>query len=102
MTIEKIIKKAIEGGWNEKHAYFYCPLSGEQLDHAFNDPSFWQSLGKAMGWGEFENVNAGWVEDNQCGECLSDIKIPEWKHQWHRFINHLAEGKGAKSFFKDL
>lgn len=68
----------------------------------FLDLAFWQSLGKARGW-----------EDpmKECG-CCRKIKAycrcanfemyQEWHKRWHLFIRHLAEGKDAESFFKDL
>lgn len=39
---EKILQKAIEGGW-------YKPVVYIESD-ALLDPFFWQSLGKALGW----------------------------------------------------
>lgn len=124
MTIEKTIKKAMEGGFdlgkygNDGRRYefngFFMPnnwkveistkitYSDERFksDQSKNcnfwihitqitsDPSFWQSLGKAMGW------------DGNRGHDL-DLVI-DWKYKWHKFIDHLAEEKTAEEYFKEL
>jgi hypothetical protein len=49
----------------------------------FLDPSFWQSLIKAIF--DMNKTSRTW-----------------WKHEWHRFIDHLADGKSAEQFFADL
>ena len=91
MTLQEVITKAIEGGYNT-HGW----VPGEYVSHdaeciTFLDPLFWKSLGKAMEW-----ENNVYVE----GKGIRDVK--EWKQQWHRFIDHLAEGKDAESFFESL
>ncbi|HVB33734.1 MAG TPA: hypothetical protein VNJ52_05090 [Patescibacteria group bacterium] len=82
MTIEQAIKKAIEGGWKDK--WDLDPENRHGSD-VFLDPSFWQSLGKALGWGENDTAHRN-----------------EWISRWHDFIDHLAEGKSAESFFETL
>lgn len=47
------------------------------------DPLFWQAL--------LRNINGG---------VLPHKKI--WTSVWKQFIDHLAEGKDAEEFFKDL
>lgn len=128
MTIQQAIEKAIEGGYMKAKDYFgYIPsvvkevhynkpeklhqghnfferTSGSfhfgsakkysfsiSVNEIFLDPLFWKSLGKAMEW-----ENNVYVE----GKGIRDVK--EWKQQWHRFIDHLAEGKDAESFFESL
>ncbi|MES2216650.1 MAG: hypothetical protein V4481_05150 [Patescibacteria group bacterium] len=93
------MEKAIEGG--------YYPLScpGDE-DYVVNDlakqlyvldPTFWQSLGKACGWGKAKDY------DIRKGEPeYSDWVIYSWGWYFHRFIDHLAEGKDAESFFSEL
>lgn len=79
MTIQQALQKAKENG------YIEGPTNGEGVDSwpevALIDPLFWQSLGKAMGWSPMYG---------------------EWKTKWHRFIDHLAEGKDINSFFENL
>jgi hypothetical protein len=31
-----------------------------------------------------------------------DVEAVTWLTEWHRFIDHLAKGKDAESFFKEL
>lgn len=60
----------------------------------FLDPLFWQALGKSLGWrGEKKYIN---VTDETFG------KFETWECYWHRFIDHLASGKDAESFFQEL
>jgi len=101
MTIQQAIEKAIEGGLREgekwkfvsANRYWAVWLDGNgtettiAMEMYFMSPLFWQSLGKAMGWRQ---------DEDQWGDRA------EWVSQWHRFIDHLAEGKDAESFFKNL
>jgi hypothetical protein len=54
----------------------------------FLDPSFWQALGKARYY----------TKDTKEGSIRSKL----WLQDWHRFIDHLAEGMDAESFFNSL
>lgn len=67
--------------------------------HYFCDPSFWQALGKALGWNE-EKDYAG--ETSGDGKWHQTYTINSWVSEWHRFIDHLAEGNTAESFFESL
>jgi hypothetical protein len=89
MTIEETIKKAVKGGYT-----LYAALEGDEgyqvCNHRmFLAPSFWQSLGKALGWREATHIVK---EDTQ----------DDWLYHWHRFIDHLAENKTVESFFESL
>lgn len=50
----------------------------------FLNPEFWQALGNALGWPPNHTAYEG------------------WKNRWHDFIDHLADGKDAESFFQEL
>jgi hypothetical protein len=58
----------------------YNGLQLRALTEHLHDPDFWKALVKARKWGD---VNA-------------------WRFHWHRFIDHLADGKDAESFFAAL
>lgn len=60
----------------------------ELYSDMFIDPSFWQALGRALGWKEHDN--------------LIGIIHPHWLYKWHRFIDWIAEGKSPDSFFEEL
>ena len=138
MTIEEAIKKAIEGGYCGPQRTFLrihpSPWENDTVEYfdfwtgsTFLDPSFWQSLGKALGWGGIDyNEDTGkkeWIDALRCprdGEWLtgelqecpnecdydgSEIdeahgNLYEWRYQWHRFIDNLAEGKSAEEYFR--
>ena len=110
MNIEQTIKKAIKGGWNmglvgddfslsftkvmEGKANYtikkddgYTFYEDVPVSRIFLDPKFWQALGKAMGWGEDTTDESGRYK---------------WHWKWVEFIDHLAEGKDAESYFKQL
>ena len=115
--MKKAIQKAIEGGWKYDD---YCD-SGCGDRHILLDPFFWKCLGKAMGW------NKGWyfgwfvkrehggswewrhADDNSVfwggypHEAPNIVFSREsWLYNWHRFIDHLADGGTAKDFFDKL
>ena len=98
--IELAIREAVEKG--EWMSAFLEGMTVEQIENwtshvwaaeAFLDPLFWQALGKVRGW---------WDETHL--ENLDVQSSPEtyWLKQWHRFIDHLASGGDAESFFQSL
>lgn len=93
MTIQQAIEKAIEGGWTPDIPELYekeYTLIAPDFEYIFLDPSFWVSLGKALGWDkEDEKVKAYGVEKT-------------WLRMMHRLIDHLASGKDIESFFEQL
>lgn len=107
-NIEKAIKIAEKNG-HVRERY----MSGEWVSVGITllDPTFWQALGKGLGWenrvcffcGEkYRKIDGEYHE--YCDKCSKPFheEIPEYKYHWHRFIDHLAEGKDAESFFKEL
>jgi hypothetical protein len=111
--IEQAIREAVETGWRpskyqhdldyvgNKAAYFFehqsgdkrFPSEGTWLSEIFMSPLFWQALGKAKGWDEGKYWDE--IYPNSPYQWM-------WQHIWHRFIDHLAEGKDAESFFASL
>lgn len=110
--MEKAIKKAIENGyepfkwvtieeideWKFTNAliidFFYnnscMSLSPNDI---FLDPLFWQALTKSLSLGQ----GCGFEKCPVIGQHKSC-----WLKVWHRFIDHLAEGKDTESFFNNL
>lgn len=106
MTIQQATQKAIEGGWKgvdativEGQVYTFGKRIVEP--EALLDPLFWQSLGKAMGWGTGCNICSGDECINPKEHLTKNHKYP-WQIEWHRFIDHLAEGKSIELFFAEL
>lgn len=87
--METIIKKAIEGEWKPKEFIKnYVINIGNKciiLDSPFDDPLFWQALGKACGWEGKDTVieYSPWV-------------IPMWQYNALRFHEiNLTQGWDA-------
>ena len=109
MEVEQAIKKAIEGGWKKGFDIrfeYRCVLTDEpnsegaiQYEEIFLDPSFWQSVGKSMGWDAADQQQ--WANNNGRKWFLA-VKAPYWLFQMLQFTRHLAEGKTAESFFAEL
>lgn len=95
-SLEQAIRDAVEkGGYAVKYANadglpdMYARDGYEIIaEQILLDPAFWQALGKARGWKEYE----GGYEDYSAG----------WVFHWHRLIDHLATGKDVESFFEKL
>ncbi len=127
--MNEAIKKAIEGGWKKgwrfdhKDVVFVymekvdasCkqPICAWMWERVALDPSFWQSLGKAMGWKTRRKCCEGCGSKEKlingeyhriCSSCNrgNPTLIAEWQYHWHRFIDHLIAGKDADSFFLEL
>jgi hypothetical protein len=113
MIIQEAIKKAIEGGWRAgtwknydcevKSCCLDCidretgaVIERSQFEVIFLDSSFWQSLGNALGWKNRE------YDMSTVGRGAAHVQQFKWKSKWHRFIDHLADGKSAESFFVTL
>src|SRR5580698_8082121 len=68
------------------------------------DPLFWQSLGKTLGWTgqvewwSFENVNGSDSPEHEETKHYD----PQWIWYWRCFIDYLAGGGDAESFFESL
>ena len=105
--IERAIKEAVKAGYsfrgdkllhdNNLGTWSVSDGDGGYIVPAdecfFLAPLFWQALGKARGWDDGEVTIEGYS---------ASIYHWMWQFQWHRFIDHLAEGKDAESFFASL
>jgi hypothetical protein len=88
-NVQQAIRDAAEkGGYRYRwwkvddleHNEGYNGLQLRALSEHLQDPDFWKALATARKW---EDINA-------------------WRFHWHRFIDHLADGKDAESFFASL
>jgi hypothetical protein len=86
-----VIEEAKAAGWFDRD---YREPQGNYSSALFLDPKFWQALGKARGWDE------GKITTEEYSEVPADMWM--WHFQWHRFIDHLAAGENAESFFAKL
>jgi hypothetical protein len=93
MTIEEAYEKAKEYDYDGR---LYAPAFHSE----WLDPSFWQYLAKALGWEE-----VGYRPHLKRENGVIYVGITEyemWKAEWHRFIDHLADGGTPESFFESL
>lgn len=91
---QEAIKRAEKGGYKQ----FNSPRKGYiELNQAFLDPLFWSCLGKVEEWSK-ENISTFYDKNGH----VFDVSMPRWQFEWHRLIDHLAEGHNIESFFKNL
>jgi hypothetical protein len=88
MNIPKeIIEKAIAGGWDDYKTIRGCVVSpDEEPMLAALDPTFWQALGKSLGWG---------ME-------LGDRDNGAWKYTALHFYELILEGKDTTEFWEEM
>lgn len=104
--MERAIKKAVEEGYGKDW------FSLEQYDVSDNstillDPLFWQSLGKAEGWGQsgetYCTLCRKYGNELKNCKCLGQVyDYKNWRFEMHRFIDHIIEGKSIDDFFNQL
>lgn len=73
------------------------------LDTVLLEPAFWIALGKARGWSTVKRTyfqHESYDGDDQ--PCNGGIDWEPWQYHCHRFIDHLAKGHDAESFFLAL
>lgn len=104
MNIPKeAIERAIAGGWlkancNVQQTRSWCKyLYPEDMALIALDPTFWQALGKALGWGEstFHQIANG-IEYQEYG--YDEV----WRLLAHRFYDLILQGKPTEDFWKEL
>jgi hypothetical protein len=118
MTIQEAVTTATQGGYHINGAdgmdTDYVDANSEysvwtRKDNAssfivpvadtFLDPHFWLALGRGLGWEQaVRTVHA--VENGRA--MLVTRTGQQWLSHWHRFIDHLAEGKPPDAFFATL
>jgi len=118
VTIADALTKATEGGYHinglDNMATDYAGATSDgsawtRTDNAstfmiaveatFMDPHFWQALGQALGWDQ-TMMTMHTVENGR--PTVVTRTGQHWLAQWHRFIDHLAEGKTPDAFFDTL
>ena len=113
MTTQKAIEKAIEGGWlphkawkgiERKAIIKWCSQGEMHISFVVMQRSFWQALGKSMGWKKrsyrSELSLPHTVDGDEYGGGYWDG--PEYLYRWHGLIEHLDDRKSIEDYFKDL
>lgn len=148
---EVAILKAVEGGWlqgdlgyqyegynpvSPAEVYFQSFVGGELQEHTIAltavalDPSFFQALGKALGWDKNKNLEytliadaeVRWIrmgqetelpaiidrhnEENRMKyrihEAIKDIEARDWKYHAQCFYDLILTGGSTDEFWDDL
>jgi hypothetical protein len=95
MIPKQAIERAIEGGWG---AIGWRLWQHEQFEVIALDPTFWQSLGKALEWSEEHFTSCAiW----KTGECDCSAK-DEWKEKAKEFYDLILERKGTTAFWEEI
>lgn len=121
--MKKALKLAIEGGFKLREIHLEETAWGAEMVYPIirEDPLFWQALGKSLGWGKEVGENCcelcgepmpkgeemfryhGYSYGDSVASCPEEwIKRKQWKGEWHKLIDHIAEGKDIESFFNNL
>jgi hypothetical protein len=119
MTIEEALQKATEGGYHihgsDGVATFYIGANDEYsawtrtdndstfvvpVEETFLDPAFWHALGRALGHAT-ERRTGTLALRSPTGHAVCK-KVSWASYAMLRFIDHLAEGQDAGSFFATL
>jgi len=89
-AIEQAVRNAIFAGFDryELGNFLRAGIEWDEISWLFFEPSFWQALFKEYKTGRPFNIHAR--------------TKPQWLNEMHNFIDHLAEGKDAESFFSSL
>jgi hypothetical protein len=118
MTIQEAMNKANKGGYHihgsDGAETYYSGANSEfsvwtrkdndssfivPVAETFLDPHFWLALGRGLGWEQA--VRAVHAVEN--GRAMLVTRTgQQWLSHWHRFIDHLAEGKPPDAFFATL
>jgi hypothetical protein len=106
MIPNKAIEKAVEGGWEpsdnpiEDWAVAEKMIGREMLEaRTICDLSFWQALGKVMGWPEkYEWAEA---DSKNTGDEIEKEELA-WKYNAHRFYELILTECDAKAYWDEL
>jgi hypothetical protein len=106
MSIDDALVKAYGVGWRGSDNLFAREYGEDILD-----VEFWKSLALALHWPDrvsHKPIKAPFLPtehdliDVQAGDQTAAARLPGWRYEWHRFIDHLADGKSTEEFFKNL
>ena len=100
--IEQAITDAVAQGYDpqleqipEAAGFSSIQIAVAMKSDVFLDPAFWQALGRARRWTIDEDFKH-WQG------TVAEWKARYWRTHWHNFIDHLAVGSDAESFFGQL
>lgn len=117
MIPKRAITNAVAGGWRNQSNAPISLVTGYTKDweRVALDPTFWQALGKALGWEEWEfvcpkynchkfyNLPEGHHGDIRCPKCDhwgARGDIGEWYGEW--FCHLILTGNNTEAYWDEL
>lgn len=113
-AIELAIKGGYDARWdNDVEIFFSVRRSGSE-PHLLKtlteevvalDPSFWQALGKELGWSDsFDNVYRGESMNSEGTWETREVHITEKvaNHYAHRFYDKILQGEDTTEFWNEI
>ena len=98
MIPKQAIEKAITGGWQPLSEWGSSWVDIPQERIAL-DPTFWQALGKALGWDEDNTTDMIWT----CALCNQECGgHSKWLHYSHRFYDLILTSGDTEKFWEEL
>lgn len=109
MIPKQAIEKAIEGGWKFRGYDFDIKFLVKKYPyHIALDRSFWQALGKALGWGEKRYKQSVVATLIRGGNHRAHIRMQRkptpnrWKKEALRFYDLILTGGDTEKFWAEL
>ena len=100
--VERALTEALAQGYKpdlehipEAAGFSPLQIAVAMKSDVFLEPGFWQALGRARRWTTDE-------DGKYWKGSLAEWKANYWKTHWHSFIDHLAAGRDAESFFESV
>lgn len=105
--MNEAIKLAIEKGGYEFRNYLnnedahLMSLPFKEVESIILDPLFWQSLGKALGWGQKDKLFTFAYSDNSTSIAHSGFR-DEWQFHAHQYFDIKMTNGNEEEFWKGL
>lgn len=109
MTIPpKVIELAISGGWDSffsqgftfnSRGLFDVDTDFTSYEEIALDPTFWQALGKALGWSEYAVCN---IHGQPCTLNCTQAFPFEYMYQAHRFYDLILTQQPTDTFWEEI
>lgn len=94
MIPKEAIEKAVEGGWRG------VITTKQTWENIALDPSFWQALGKALGWSDTRKSNYDFLGKPHVREEMQPS--PDWTRNALRFYDLILTEGDTKAFWGEL
>jgi len=97
----RFVERAVEGGYGDGWS---GPSDEINTYFVLLDPEAWKAVGRATGWSKTTGSGCGkeyFDAGRYACEC-PNWSQDTWLHNWHRFIDALAEGKTVDESLEEI